>query len=371
MAYIAPRDFSLDPELMAKLAKVFSGDLDLGWMGSIPERIAAKPSQPKRGLTLGDINQGGYGPEHSPEVVRHNFSMAPRGCILPEGLPSLGYRLNRKSDLWSDLAAQLFEEGNSRRWAPATDIPWTALDDAELSPEQDAALRQLATSLVSLGLVAGDVAARWEWLMNQEFHEVKYLMCVQMFDAARIAEAFRKRALYGHHGALGADCQELGELLKMVFESDTYPAASASMNLMLFSWVQGLGRHLEWIAGNRADRALATGLVQDASRFVAYGVDHIRYLLGVRPNEAQSLHEHLDLIENGLVGWLGSRELLEPLVVLSGGFEPVARFYRSCFEEYLERCAAAGLAARSERSPLSKFMLLLEGEAASAEGGSR
>jgi hypothetical protein len=358
MAYVAPRDFSQDPDLVAKLIKTLSGDLDLGWMKSIRERIAARPTQAARGLTLDDINRGGYGPEHSPEIVRHNFSMAPRGAILPDGLPSLGYRLNRKSEVWSDLAARIFEEGKSRRWAPARDVPWQALDSVRHTDERRAAIRQLATGLCSVGLVAADVAARWEWQMNQEFHEVKYLMCIQMIDAARIGEAFRKRALYPD-GGLGVDCLELGELLKMVFESGTYPSASASMNLLLFSAVQALGRHWEWAADNAADACLGTRLGQDATRFIAYGVDHLRGLTRARPHERENLNGHLDLVEEGLVGTLGARPFLEPLVILSGGFAPVRALYEILARDYFERCEAAGLGDRRQRSPLTRFLAML------------
>jgi hypothetical protein len=358
VSYIAPKDFAQDPELVARLMKTFAGQLELGWMKRISERLAARPSEPRRGLTLDDINQGAYAPERSPEIVRHNFSMAPRGAILPAGLPSLGYRLNRKSEVWSDLAAEIFEEGKARRWAPARDVPWEALAGARYSPEQRAAIRQLATSLQSIGMVAADVAAKWEWTMNQEFHEVKYLMCLQMIDAARITEAFRKRALYGE-GSLGVDFLELGELLKMVFESGTYPCASASMNLLLFGLVQSLGRHLEWASDNAADTALGTRLAQDATRFLAYGVDHVRTVLAARPNEADTLNGHLDAVENGLVGLLGARAFVEPLVVLSGGFAPVAALYRRNAREHFERCRAAGLGERSARSPLTKFLGLL------------
>jgi hypothetical protein len=358
MAYIAPKDFGQDPELIARLMKTFAGQLELGWMQSIRERLAARPSQARRGLTLGDINQGGYSPDESPEIVRHNFSMAPRGAILPKGLPSLGYRLNRKSELWSDLAAAIFEEGKARRWAPARDVPWESLERARYSPEQRAAIRQIATSLQSIGLVAADVAAKWEWTMNQEFHEVKYLMCLQMIDAARIAEAFRKRALYGE-GSLGVDFPELGELLKIVFESGTYPCASASMNLVLFGLVQALGRHLEWAADNAADAYLGSRLAQDATRFLAYGVDHLRTLLAARPNEAPTLNGHLDEVENGWVGLAGARPFAEPLVVLSGGFAPVRALYERAAQEHFERCRAAGLGDRRGRSPISSFLQLL------------
>lgn len=359
MAYIAPKDFSLDPELMEVLGRTLSGQLELDWMDSIRERIAARPSQPKRGLTLDDINQGSYGPDHLPEIVRHNFSMAPRGAILPENLPSLGYRLNRKSELWADSATKIYEEGKTRHWRPARDVPWEALDACDWSDEEDAALRQLATDLVSIGLVTTDLPARWEYLMNQEFHEIKYLMCLQMIDAARIAEAFRKRALYGA-GHMGRDSQPLGELLKMVIESGTYPCASASMNLMLYSFVQGLGRHWEWAARNPADTFLGSRLMQDASRFVAYGVDHLRQLVAARPAERDALNGHLDLMENGLVGALGAREVIEPLIVLSGRLAPVAGLYARSFEEYARRCEAAGLGDRRQRSPIPRFLAMLQ-----------
>jgi len=361
MAYIAPKDFSQDPELIATVIRVMSGDLDLSWMKDHPHPVRARASQPRRGLTLDDINRDPvYGPESIPEIVRHNFSMAPRGAVLPDGLPSLGYRVNRKSDVWADSGASLFEESKSRRWAPARGIPWEALDAVDYSPNEDRAIRQLATGVISMALVAADVPSRWVWLMNQEFHEIKYLLCAQMFDAARLAEAFRKRALYGH-GALGRDSRELGDFLKMVLESETYPLASASANLTLYSILQALGRQLEFVSRNAADTALGMHLMQDATRPIAYGVDHVRAHLAKRPSEAEGMGEHLDLVENGLVGLLGSRELIEPLIVLSGGVDAVAAFYRRTVEEYFGRCACAGLGERSGRSPLSGFLELLDG----------
>jgi len=161
MAYVTPKDFSTDPEIFEKVMKTLAGDLELDWMENVRERLSARPSRPERGLTLDDINLGGYGPDRIPELVRHNFSMAPRGAILPPGLPSLGYRINRKSEVWSNLATRIYEEGKSRRWAPSRDVPWSALDRSGLSEHEELAWRQLATTLCSIGLVAADVPARW------------------------------------------------------------------------------------------------------------------------------------------------------------------------------------------------------------------
>jgi len=359
LAYIAPVDYSTDAAIFEKVKRTMEGDLDLQWMTHIGERASFRPSNPARGFTLDDINAGGYAPDRIPEIVRHNFSMAPRGAILPPGLPSLGYQVNRKSDVWSDLAPALFEEAKSRRWAPARDVPWSALDGRDRSSPREAAMRQLSTNLVEIGLVCSDVPAYWVWRTNQEFHEVKYLMCAQMFDGARIAEAFRKRALYGS-GSLGVDCVPLGELLKMLLAADGYPQASLGMNLMLFGWVQALARGLEAAADNAADVFLATRLMQDASRFVAYGTDHIRSLVRARHGMAEQLGEELDLFENGLVGALGAREVIEPLVLLAGGLEPVAALYREAAREHAGRCEAAGLGDRST-GPLPRFLALVSG----------
>lgn len=358
MSYVAPKDYSQDANIVEAAKRRMDGDLDLKWMEIRGEPAAYTPSHARRGLTLDDVNRGAYSDARLPEIVRHNFSMAPRGAILPRGLPSLGYTLNRKSEIWSDQAARLFEEAKSRHWAPAHAVPWAALDDLDPGDRSELARRQLSTLIVSAGLVASDVAARWEWHINQEFHEVKYLLCAQMIDGARIAEAFRKRALYGS-GALGIDSPATGELLQMAFESDTYPMASAAMNLLLFSWLQTLGRHLEFLATNEADTFLGAHLAEDASRFLAYGIDHIGSLLRARPGEASALHDHLDLVENGWVGALGAAEVIEPLILLNGGLCPVVRLYRQMAGEYFARCTRAGLENRAARSPIPGFVSIL------------
>ncbi len=359
MAYVAPRDYAADQNILEAAMRRMAGDLELDWMTRIRERAAFRPRDPRRGLTLDDINGQSYGPDRVPEFVRHNFSMAPRGALLPPGLPSLGYTLNRKSDVWADQAASIFEEGKSRHWAPARDVPWSALDGRVADPSREGAIRQLCTGLSGAGMVACDVAARAVYRMNIEFHEIKYLLCVQMIDGARISEATRKRALYGS-GALGRDSRALGELLKMVLESDSYPQTSAGLNLVLASLLQALARHLEWAADNAADQALWMRVGQDASRFLAYGVDHLRSLVAARPGEAAELSEQLDPLENGLVGALGAAEVIEPLILLSGGLPPVIALYRRLCAEHLRRCAAAGIADRARRSPLPDFIRLLE-----------
>ena len=91
MAYIAPKDYAQDPELLLKVMKVMGGDLDLSWMKDHPHPFEAKPSEPDRGLTLDDINRDpAYGPESIPEIVSR-FEVVEEDCIgcglCPERAP--------------------------------------------------------------------------------------------------------------------------------------------------------------------------------------------------------------------------------------------------------------------------------------------
>ena len=82
-------------------------------------------------------------------------------------------------------------------------------------------------------------------------------------------------------------------------------------------------------------------------------------MLTARPAESDSLNTHLDLIENVLIGALGAPEIIEPLVLISGGLEPVVGLYERTVDEYFRRCQAAHLGDRSARSPLPGFVKLL------------
>jgi hypothetical protein len=59
---------------------------------------------------------------------------------------------------------------------------------------------------------------------------------------------------------------------------------------------------------------------------------------------------------------LGAPEVIEPLLLASGGFDAVSGFYTRTAAEYFRRCAAAGLGDRRAHSPLTPFLRMLEGD---------
>lgn len=365
MAFYLEKDFFEDVELFNLVQKVMSGDLTLHWYDAKTERIRLAPGDPARGLTYEDCNVGSYSYDQMPELIRNNYSMAPRGAELWGKLPDLGYTVNRKSDVWADNVAALYEEAKTRRWAPAVDVPWDALATTPVPEVLEAAMAQLCTFLQECATVTLGISAHWIYSINQEFLELKSYLCAQILDQARHVEAFRKRVLAGGQGLKRASVTA-EQALKEIFSAETYAASSVAGNLMLGSFLLSLYRHIAAVAPSPTDLTLFRLVMQDAARMVAYGSGNLRYHLAHQPHQAGFLHDYLDATEHCLLGLIGSQEGLEPLILLSGGgtasaqvhsgSQRVARFLARTVAEYLERCERAGLAGRSEQSRLPRSL---------------
>ena len=225
MSFYLEKDYFADEELFNLVNQVMQGNLTLHWFEAKTERVRAVPKNPRRGLTYEDVNIGSYGYDAIFETLRDRYTMAPRGSEIWGRLPDLGYTVNRKSDVWSDNVAELYEEAKSRRWAPAVDLPWDRLDAAELPAETEASVAQLATTLEEIALVGLEMPSRWVSAINQEFLAMKSFLCAQMIDQARHLEAFRKCALAGGQGLKRASVAA-EQALKEILFAETYPAAS-------------------------------------------------------------------------------------------------------------------------------------------------
>ena len=352
MAFYADKDYTQDQAVLDAMAAVMQGNLTLHWFNARTEKIKATPGDSRRGLTYQDLDIGSYGYSLIPEFVRDQQSMVARGSEKIGKLPDMGYLVNRKSDVWADNVTALYEESKARRWAPAVDVPWTELDIHPLSSELENACAQLYTFAQECALVTMDFPSRWVALINQEFIELKSFMCAQMLDAARLLEAFRKRALYGGSG-MGRASASAEQGLKEWLWADNYPQASLCINVILGGFLLALYRQVAAFARSRVDRAIMGYAMQDAARHVSYGMGAARYHLQYQPERRVTLDAFLDSAEHVLLALLGSPELLEPLIIIcGGGMEPeqvkggcaaAMKFVRVVTREYLERLSYAGL----------------------------
>lgn len=361
MSFYLEKDYFDDPELYALNERIMQGNLTLHWYDAKTEHVRAVAKSAARGLTYEDTNVGSYGYDSIPELVRNRYSMAARGSEIWGRLPDLGYTINRKSDVWSDGVARLYEEAKSRRWAPAIHVPWSGLAEAPLPEPLESAVAQLATTLEEVALVGIEMPSRWVYVINQEFLELKSFLCAQMLDQARAVEVFRKRALAGGQGLKRASVAVEQALKEMLF-AETYPESSLSMNVMLGSALLTLYRFAAAAAPSVVERRMFLLLSQDKARHVAYGMGQVRYHLAHQPGRREFLVAYLDRTEHCLLGVLGSPELGEALTVYAGGGVDaaalargrgrVARFLELAIEEYLRRCEALGFEKRRQQSRL-------------------
>jgi|FLYL01.1.fsa_nt_gi hypothetical protein len=325
--------------------------LDLSWM-KVPTEWGIRVRPGKKGLTVGMINVGTYA--DVPDYWPYQTEM-PRGAYPLAGIPTMGYSIYEKAELWADNAADLYEEAIQRRWRPATDIPWESIQP--LPEEIERAMCQVATWLCEKALVAGDVVGRWLPEMSYGYHEIKLYLGTAEFTAARQFEVWRKRAL-SNGGGMGI--QSPGYFHRAIIDARGWTEASAVMHILSHSHVMGVYFMLNDAAHNEAESLIVRLCMQDIARDIAYGVQHLKYFLAKHHERRLEVHNYLNKAE---AVWAYEEErdvpLREALIVLLGGgtkqeqikegYAKYQYYNRRWVRDYLARLAAAGLADRRKR----------------------
>jgi len=365
MSYLSTIDFAEDDAFVDRFHRAMRGDLDLSWMQAGTEPVPCHPQNEWRGLTLRDLDVGSYGFTDMPELIRENRSFAPRGAVLPAGLPDLQADVNRKSEVWAYNVEGYYEEAMTRQWNATTDIPWAELQHTELPEDIGKAYAQLLTFLTEVEMIATDVPAKWMGRLNADFFEVKNFIATQAMDEARHAEVFRKRALSTGFG-LGRASGHNECNLKFLRDADSFAEASLTLHLQAEGMVLTLFRFSEYIAPTEGDKKLFRLVMQDEARHVGYGMQHLKWVIDHFPEKRELIHRHLDEAENFVFGAGYATEVMEPFIILAGkglgpenirqGVRITAAFQLKQAEEYFERLAKCGLPERRERSRLSKFV---------------
>jgi hypothetical protein len=331
--------------------------LDLSWMDRHGELgMSAKPG--RRGLTLEEINRGSYGV--SPAASSTATGVL-RGAVTRPGVPRLGYMLPKKSDIWSENAAMLYEEAVQRQWSSATDIPWDEL--TPLPDDVERAYSQFCTFLTEVEFIAGDTPAQWLPQISNDHFEVKMFLASQIMDEARHLDVFRKRAL-ANGGGLMSSSGNAG--LRLIIEARDFTEMSTIMHVQGEGLVQSIFRMGEYIANNDAEKRIFRLSAQDESRHVAFGVMHLKYILETEPERREEIHSYLEKAEP-IIGVAtgdapvagGSPVFGSSLAMLfghtlgsieEGGNMALAAFRRQ-INEYMHRLEVAGMGERRQRLP--------------------
>ena len=323
--------------------------LDMSWANA-PTQRGMRPKIGPEGLTLAAVDTGSYGdaPDHWPYE-----NDAPRGAYIPlekMGLPA-GYTIFDKVEVWADNCADLYEEAIRDRWPSATSIPWESLEPLPAHIEQ--AICQLCTNWSEDAHVGFETLAAWLEEISYGYHEVKLYLATQVFDLARHAETFRKRAL-ANGGSLGV--QRPGFMHRSIASALKFTELVINLNVVrpsfMLSLLESAGPAL---ARSDADRTLYRQVSQDLRRHLAYGREHLRYFLARAPEKRQQVH-----------AWLGRAEALlgaelrrnvpynEALMLLldddpRAGVTKLAALRRVQVENYLDLLAETTLTDRRDR----------------------
>jgi hypothetical protein len=320
---------------------------DFPWM-RVPTQRPAKPPIGPQGLRIRDIDQGAYGyvPDHWP----YKNDM-PRGAF-PSGVTTLeaSYSLYEKADVWSENAADLYEDAIRDRWSSALDVPW-----AELQPYPEIAERaicQILTELSEAQLVSLQTFSGWLERISYGFYEVKSFLATQIYDSGRHHEAYRKRAL-ANGGGLGL--QSTGIYHRAITSSMRLTELVIAQNIVRSLYQVVVLEKLREVANNDADRTLFSLIIRDLWRHIDFGTGHVNFYLKMQPEQHEQVHV-----------WLGRAETLlaadvrldvpfnEALVLLLGdtvqeGREKLAQVRRDFVAAYLHRLYEAGVYSRIER----------------------
>ena len=272
----------------------------------------------KAGLKLGDLNAGIYG-----EVPMHwdDQSRNPRGAVPRRGMPPVGYAIRDKAGLWADSAADLYEEAIQRRWAPATDVPWSTVEP--LPSDVEHAVCQICTELTQYANVDIETVTGWQHQMSYGYHEVKQYLATASFDGARHYECFRKRALV-NGGGLGLEGP--GQVNRMILESrGGWTEAVVYLYLVRGVFTMTLYKYLGHYAHNDAERFIYGHALADKARHLTYAVDHLKFAIAHVEHQAQVIATLLAIGDGGFARDLRDPVLKEALAIIFGGGIPGAR----------------------------------------------
>ena len=320
--------------------------VDLSWMEkTLGWGTRARPNPNGGGLTVDALNIGVYSdiPDHIPYRNR-----CPRGAWpAPEAGNIGGYYLQDKYEQWADVAGLLYEESIGRRWSTATDVPWDTADG--VPDDVEIAICQVATELCQQASVETEVISGWLQNLSPGYHEVKLYLSTAVYDAARMFDGYRKRAMRNGGGML---LESPGRMNRQILE--TYAGWSETVltqYVMRGSLQRTILRYLAVYGPTEADRVLAWRLLPDRARTAAYAVDHIRFAISQRPALRKTFTDWLMRVEQVQLGEAQDPVLWEALAVIFGGgvrqidegMAVVKRLQHDWIRDYLRYTKTAGV----------------------------
>ncbi len=261
---------------------------------------------------------GGPGPSGIVERAPATWGLAARGALVEDGGPPLRLAdLDRKAEVWADVAPKLYAQALAGQWDPATAVDWSAPrhPDAEV----EAAVVQVMTYLVENELAALQVPARFIARVHPHYREVVQLLAIQAADEARHVEVFTRRAeLSG--GPLGTSGAGGRASLQTLLDEPDFSLAAFLLSVLGEGTFLDLLGFLERHGPDPVTRQVAHLARADEARHVAFGVAHLEHRVAAEPELRGRLRGAVEHRHDALASTAGLHAgVHDALVVLAAG----------------------------------------------------
>jgi len=329
---------------------------EFNWM-KVPTEwgIKARASDPELGLAIGDLNVGTYG--DIPDVWYNRTEIA-RGSYPNPVNEDMGYTIFEKAIVWADCCVPLYEEAIRDRWISATDLPWASLEP--LADDIERAVCQVMTEQSDRAYFEGALLSGWLPEISYGYLELKLFLSTVIYDVARHAEAFRKRAL-ANGGGLGL--QAPTDYMRSAQEARSYPEL---INILFVqdSTLLTLFKNGELFAQNQLERDLYALCAKDRQRMMDYQVERLKHYLFKHPERREEQNLYFNKGENRLAKDWTDPVVNEPLAVLLGGgkgnidegMKKLRAFRKLQVQEYVDALAKATFHRTNLNGRLAEYL---------------
>jgi hypothetical protein len=246
-----------------------------------------------------------------------SWGLAARGALVEQGAPPLvGVDLDRRDEVWTDIAPRLYAQAAAGQWDPETAVDWTP---PQLPEEVEAAVVQVMTYLVENEQAALMVPARFVWRIHPHFRETIQFLATQLADEARHVEVFTRRARLGGQ-QLGVSGAGGRASLQTLLDEPDWPAAAFLLSVLGEGTFLSLLSFLEHHAPDPVTARIAHLSLQDEARHVAFAMGHLDEHLRAEPVFRQRLAAAVRRRHDALASTAGlSDSVHDALVVLAAG----------------------------------------------------